>query len=272
VQLEPDAPAPAPTGAPAEPPSGRIEHATGPADVVLRYDVGPDVGVSELGGVQFNPGPEFTLYGDGTVIFRLRDGSPPTDGPIVRGNPFTTVHLDDEQVQALLRFALGEGGLIAACERYEAVDTDVSEFHVITIRAGGLVKRVSLGGPSPVDRLAAQLQEFDAPTGTVTSVFAANRYWGSILDAASAIAIGLLPDPGDGIIPWPWPDIAPGDFVGRDEGGWIGDPRRVLAADEAAVLGLDDDGGVVAGVFLSAPDGATIYYFSMWPLLPDDPG
>ncbi len=44
---------------------------------------------------------------------------PPAEGPIIRGRPFRIGQLDEEQVQSLLRFALGEGGLGDACERYE---------------------------------------------------------------------------------------------------------------------------------------------------------
>jgi alpha-tubulin suppressor-like RCC1 family protein len=85
-----------PTGTPV----GAIEHATGPADVVLRFDYGPDLGASELTGEYFQPGPEFTLYGDGTVIFRndLAQG-PLTDGPIIRASPFMIVNLDEDQIQ-----------------------------------------------------------------------------------------------------------------------------------------------------------------------------
>lgn len=99
-----------PTSEPIGP--GRIEHATGSTDVVLRFDRAPDVAVGDLVGELFEPGPEFTLYGDGTVIFRDEMAPPPpAEGPIIRGRPFMTGRLDDEQLQSLLRFALEEGGL-----------------------------------------------------------------------------------------------------------------------------------------------------------------
>ena len=107
-------------------PTAPIEHATGPTDVVLRFNFGPDSGVSSNPpGQYFQPGPEFTLYGDGTATFRNeRAELPPAEGPIVRARPFRIAHLDDDQVQSLLRFAIGEGGLGNACERYEVEDTD----------------------------------------------------------------------------------------------------------------------------------------------------
>ena len=254
-------------------PIGRIEHAKGPKDVVLRYDNGPDLGVSELTGEFFMPGPEFTLYGDGTVIFRNeRAEPPPAEGPIVRAGPFTIAQLDEEQMQSLLRFALGEGGLGNACERYETRDTDAFGSSIFSISAGDLNKRVEIvASEAPLGELANYLRNFDQRTGIPTQVWVPDRYWGSLLEAGPAIEIGLLPDPRDaGSVPWPWPDIAPLDFVGRDEGGWIGAPRRVMSPQEAAVLGLSDNGGVVKRIYLRGPDGKTIYSFSLWPMLPDE--
>jgi hypothetical protein len=77
----------------------------------------------------------------------------------------------------------------------------------------------------------------------------------------------VLPDvPDADIVPWPWPDIALGDFIGA------GDLRRVMSADEAGVLGFSDDGGVVQRIYLLGPDDKTIYSFSLWPMSPDEAG
>jgi hypothetical protein len=116
-----------------------------------------------------------------------------------------------------------------------------------------------------------RLRHFDPGSGVSTTVWAADRYWGSLLDVAPYLESGVLPDPDDaGTLPWPWPDVSPGDFVGRDEGGYIGNPRRVMTAGEAAVLGLSDHGGVVQRVYLVGPDRETIYSFSLWPMSPDE--
>jgi hypothetical protein len=45
-----------------------------------------------------------------------------------------------------------------------------------------------------------------------------------------------------------------------------------MSAEEAAVLGLSDHGGVVQRIYLLGPDDETIYSFSLWPMLPDQPG
>jgi hypothetical protein len=63
--------------------------------------------------------------------------------------------------------------------------------------------------------------------------------------------------------------MAPEEFVIRATPDW-GDSRRVMSADDAAVLGLSDDGGVVQRVYFRGPDGKTIYTFSLWPSLPDE--
>ena len=254
-------------------PSGPIAHATGPTDVVLRYDRGPDIGISELAGEQFDPGPEFSLYGDGTVIFRdSTGGAPPGDPRVVRGQPFRIGRLARADTQALLRYALDEGGLTAACERYESNDTDASDTHILTVRAGGLVKRIDVGGPSPLGPLLQELGAFQPAPGTATRVWAPDRYWGTLFEATTAIESGLLPKPREvGSAPWPWPRLTPADFTGRDEGGWIGYPRRVMSSAEASALNLSEGGGVVQRTYIVGPDDTSIYSFSLWPMVPDEP-
>jgi alpha-tubulin suppressor-like RCC1 family protein len=269
VPIDTLAPPPSPTNEPS--PIDTIGHATGPTDVVLRVDGRPDLGVSELEGEFFNPG-SFTVYGDGTVIFPGQAAEQPAaEGPILRADPFRIAHLNKDQLQALLRFAIGEGGLGAACDRYETQDTDVGSSTVVTVHVVGLEKRVTLIGSSPLGPLFDHLRTIDSANNVSSQVFVPDRYWSNLIEAASAIEIGLLPDPADaGVLAWPWPSIAPADFVGRDEGGWIGGPRRVMSVAEAAVHGLSDNGGVVQRVYLLGPDGVTIYSFSLWPMLPDE--
>ena len=248
-------------------PMGRIEHATAPTDVVFRFNREPDVEIGELSGEQFLPGPEFTLYGDGTVIYRNEAFDVfPAEGPIVRLSSFRIAHLDAAQVQSFLQFALSEGGLGTACDHYPARETDVTSWAVYVIRAGGVDKRIESLGGAPFGPLHERLGTM---TGDPSSEeWAPARYWGNLFEAAS-IEAGVLPDPSvTGTFPWPWPDIEPREFGELVADGGIG--RRVMSADEASVLGLSDDGGVVKRVYLVGPDGETIYSFSLWPMLPDE--
>ena len=113
-------PAPGSSQAPEEPATGEIEHATGSGDVILRLDQG--------GGMMIRGGdathvPPFTLYGDGTVVFR---------------------NLLVEQIQELLEFALTEGGLGAAKLQYDNPLVADAGTSIFTIRAGGLDKTVNV--------------------------------------------------------------------------------------------------------------------------------
>jgi hypothetical protein len=97
-----------------------------------------------------------------------------------------------------------------------------------------------------------------------------DRYWGNLLEASifSYIGDGVTPGLADfGTATWPWPGVDPAGFVGLAD---LSPGRRVMSADEAAVLGLSDNGGVVKRVYLIGPDGESIYYFSLWPMLPDE--
>jgi hypothetical protein len=261
------------TSEPTETPTGRIEHATGQTDVLLRIDYGPDFAVSDLEGELFQPGPEFTLFGGGTVIFRNHWAElPPAEGPIVRARPFMVAQLDDEQIQALLRFALGDGGLADACEDYPTHDTDGGGGLVITVHAGGIDKQVTVSGPSPLGAIIQALTGYEPGSGVATQVWVPDRYWGNLLDASVFQYIGDGVTPGlaeFGTVAWPWPAIDPAEFLGLAE---LSSGRRVMSAAEAAVLRLSANGGVVKRIYLVGPDGTTIYYFSLWPMAPDETG
>jgi hypothetical protein len=254
--------------------SGVIEHATGPTEVVLQFDAGPDHSVEAFNGESFQPGPEFTLYGDGTVIFR-NDGAqpPPAEGPIVRAHSFTIGHLNEKQIQSLMRFAFGEGGLGIALKWYDEGGEGCSDgYWIFTVHAGGVDKRVEVGGcGSPFGALEGRLRNGGGSLST--QVWVPHRYLGSLLEASSWIEQGVLPElPDTGAVPWPWSGIAPAEFMGLADPDEWNEGRRVMSAEEAAVLGLSDHGGVVQRIYLLGPDDETIYSFSLWPLLPDQPG
>ena len=103
--------------APSETPDfGAIDHLTGPTDIVLRME---DGGGFVMASYRATEAPIFTLYGDGTIIFR----NPVTDplepiGPVIPLHPFRTATLTESQVQDLLAYVLGEGGLGIARPEY----------------------------------------------------------------------------------------------------------------------------------------------------------
>jgi hypothetical protein len=249
-------------------PSRTIDHPTGQTDIVLRFDNLPDHGLGELDGESFRPGPEFTLYGDGTVIFRDELAAPyPIDGAIVRARPFWIGKLDEPQIQSVLRYALDEAGLRAAPERYdERTDTDDPAHTIFIIRAGGIDKRVeAIGSNHPYGELAERLRHIDEWVEFPPVTWPGREFHAVLVEADLWIELGVLPRPStDQIVAWPWAHIAPDDFngLGQYAGG-----RRNLSAAEATVLDLSDGGGVVRRLYLLGPD-KTLYSFSLWPLVP----
>lgn len=263
-----------PSGAPSSTPggAGRIEHATGAADVILRYDEGGGL----MGPAFFvSQGPIFTLYGDGTVIFRNpRLDPPPADDGAMPNRPFRTLRLAEEEIQSVLIAALGDGGLAAALPEYRNDQVADASTAVFTLNAGGLQKTVSVyalgldvpGMPDAMaraafGRLAARLGNFDRD-GTIRSEeYAPERYRGYLLE-------GFLG--GNEGKPWPWKDVAPGDFVVPNDPDSLQLPTRELTTAQVEALGVTPYAGGFQGLTLTSPDKATAYGFSLRPLLPDE--
>jgi hypothetical protein len=191
---------------------------------------------------------------------------------VVRDVPFQTAVLTEEQIQGLLTFALNDGGLGIARGTYEHGGIADAPTSIFTLNAGGLSKTVSvyalgIEGPGTPDEgarlafaeLGERLRDFDA--GGDTALYEPERFRGVLYDAFG----GGQPNA------WPWPDIAPSDFVASNDPNVpaTGFPSRVMTRDEVALLGLDDVEGGVQGVILEAPDGA-IYSLALRPLLPDE--
>jgi len=265
----PHEPGAAPANEPVPVPTGTITHSKGAKDVLLRFDMTPDVGTGNMAGQIFQPGPEFTLYGDGRIIFRNDRPLATTDGnPYVRGRPFRVSRLSEKQVQSLLRFALGKGKLANACERYREEGAEDSTSASFTIRAGGFDKRVIVtGSPGPFEALADHLRDINQAGDLDTTLWKPDRYWGSLLPADALIKDGVLPAPSF-IYDWPWARIAPARFSGLRE---LRPGRRMLSPKEATLdVGFLNDVNVVERAYLRGPDGETIYALSLWPVSPDE--
>ncbi len=257
-----------PSPSPATGTDGDIDHAMGSTDVVFRFEEG---GGFVPMGFFATEAPTFTLYGDGTVIFRDGTAAPPpaADG-IVRMVPFQTTHLDEVAIQVFLHYAIADAGLGVARDSYPAPGADLPTA-IFTINAARQTRTVSV--------MALGMDREDGPD---TPILGALAELGDRVRAYGAVVDGEVlwtPDRWRGVLApdwqgpprdWPWPSIAPADFVQHSEPGAPSLPVRTLTAAEVDKLGLDGIEGGFSGLDLSGPDG-NVYFFALRPLLPDEP-
>jgi hypothetical protein len=250
-------------------PSLKVDHATGSTDVVLRFE---QSGGFIAPGFLATRGPIFTLYGDGTAIFHdPRTEPPPAIGTVAPGLPYQTARLSEEQVQSLLEFALTEGALGVARERYEAPIADAPEA-VFSVNAGGVQKTVSVNGLGidtgnannpdagvlqQLAKLADRLQGFGSEVEE--QPWTPDRYRGMLTEEAFNPPVA-----------WPWTDIKPSDFKAPADPNDFGFPTRTMTPAEVAKLGLTGIEGGEQGLTLAGPDGKT-YGFLLRLLMPDEP-
>jgi hypothetical protein len=260
---------------PSTTPVSGIEHPTGADDVILRYEEGGGFVPASFMAAQT---PHFTLYGDGTVVFRNPAAEPPPAvGSVFVMNPLRTAKLSEEEIQGILAFALGGGGLAGARPEYLNQMIADASTAVFTIDAGGITKQVSVyalgidlpeegaGADAPARaafaRLAQRLTDFDRGGTIATDVYVPAAYRGVLLESPGAVA----PDIRD----WPWPDLTPADFVANADPNVFSLPSRTMTPDEVDVLGIEGHEGGFQGMLIAGPDGKT-YSFSLRPLLPDE--
>ena len=198
---------------------------------------------------------------------------PPPIGSVYPLNPFRTLKLTEDQIQEVLAFALGEGGLGAARASYENQMISDAPTSVFTVDAGGLKKTVSIyalgmdveGVPdaparAAFQRLAERLGDFDG-NGTVASeVYQPTGYRGVLMDGSAA------PDQ----IKWPWADIQPEDFTFPADPNAFQRADLVLTQAQVDELGLKDVQGGFQGLTIESPDGSKVYSFVLRPLLPGE--
>lgn len=280
------APTPIPTdpqGSPAQSPgepTGRIVHPVGANELVLRFEEGGGFVMPTFALVQV---PYFTLYGDGTVIYRPASEPFPEQKPgqPVRFPPLRVARMTDAQVQALLRDALGDGGLGVAKPRYENLQVADAPTAVFTLNADGREKTVSVyalgigsdpANPRPDDAILAamsafaeRLRDFDREVAkgnaADTGLYRPERFRASLLEG------GFVDGP---TRPWPWPAFGPEAFVAADDAGGFGFPSKTLDGLELSLLDVEDPEGGLSGIGLLGPNGTT-YVLGLRPLLPDEP-
>ena len=239
--------------------------------MILRYENGGGFVPPEFLATE---APIFTLFGDGTIVFRNPAQEPPAPvGNVFRHNPFRTAKLSEEQIQDLLAYALGEGNLGIARPTYENNMISDASTAVFTIDAGGIKKAVSVyalgldveGVPDMAARasfqkLAERLGDFDQGGTIATDLYAPTGYRGVLLAGA----------PVEGQIAWPWPDLTPEDFAFPTDPNVFQRGDRVMTQAEVDALGLTDVQGGFQGMAIESPDGSTVYTFALRPLLPGE--
>jgi hypothetical protein len=233
--------------------------------VILRMSVGGGFVPMSVAMLEM---PTFTLYADGSAIFRPSTGGT-FDAPVA----FVEAQLSDEQVAALLAYAAGPGGLAVAAEEYTDMFVSDAPTTVFTIDTPELSKTVSvygLGIENPQGgadaEILAQLETLAETLSTFeTQVEAGNVESAALYEPLSYLAT-IAPDyEGNTATPevWPW-DIAiptiPSDM------GWV---RLVLTPEQVAQVTTVPSGGVSDLYFIGPADERVLV--SIRPLLPDEP-
>ena len=246
-----------------------IDHLGGPADVVFRFEQGGGFVPMDFFATQ---APQFTLYGDGTVLFRDNSlPAPPHPNPTLASlAPFQTARLDEPAMQAFLRFALANSGLGVARASYRAGNVADAPTTVFTINAGGLSKTVSveaLGFDRPDDPDAAIVKALERLAERVGS-------FGSDVDGETTWSPPrwrgvLTPNATNPSMPWPWTDLTPADFVQHVGADAPRFPIHTLTPVQVAKLGLSGIDGGFSGLGLIGPDGKG-YTFALRPIFPDE--
>ena len=267
------APSTVPTQSPGGSPTGeRIDHLNGATDILLRYDEG---GGFMMPSFTASMTPHFTLYGDGTVIFRNPAMEiPPMQGSVAVLNPLRTARLSEEQIQDLLVFALGEGGLAAARPEYRndmVADASTATF---TVNAAGISKSVSIyalgmdvqgladaPARAAFARLAERLTDFDQGGTVATDVYTPKAFRVTLFESPGVVA----PD----IRPWAWADLAVTDFKPSADPNGLQFPHRTMTIQDLAPLKVTDFEGGFQNLVITGPDGK-LYSLSARPILPDE--
>ena len=260
-----------PTPVPTLPPDA-IGHPTGASDIVLRYEVGGGFVPIEF---MANHVPQFTLYGDGRVVYsRPTDEGTTTPDGIRQNSPLRSSKLSEAQIQELLKFALGDGALGRAGPDYPPTNIADAPSTTFEIHVDGGSKTVSVGalgmdtsGTDALIRLAFQkladrLGNFDQGGLFAGGVYEPAAYRGIVFDNAMA--------QGQVIRAWPWKDLASKAFTAPAEGGFPGGRLHTLTTEQVKALGLTPyQAGLAGGLVLRQEDG-TLVTLVVRPLLPDE--
>jgi len=211
--------------------------------------------------------PTFTLYADGTAIYR-----PSTGGTFDAPPPLMQAQLSPQQADALIGYALGPGGLAAADAVYD--DRFVTDQPTTTflIDADGVTRTVSayaLGfpplEPGPND---AELARLTALANTLTNfdalVAAGHVESSQVYEPTQYLAV-VTPDTSDGTAPasdWPITDV---ELVMPADGSAI---ILTLTPEQVSQVTTVPSGGV-GGLTYTTPDGQRVSV-TIRPMLPGE--
>jgi hypothetical protein len=243
-----------------------IDHPTGANDIILRMEEG---GGFVPFGFLVTQSPQFTLYGDGTVIFKPIDNRPNAFEQAYL--PWQVTHLDENGIQALLQYALTTGRLANAKDTYDnpmIADAGTTTF---VLNAAGQEKVVNIYAlfempdpnvPDQADRagfsqLRAALMDFQNQSGIGDITTYEPEFY-------RVIMMQGFGEPVADALDWPWDDLTPADFPAGDEPGGI----AILDSEHVAEL-LEVPNGGHTGVWVTDPDG-NIVQMGVRPLLPDE--
>jgi hypothetical protein len=267
-----------PSSAPSEAPSdaATIGHPTGATDVILQYEEG---GGFVMPAFTAASAPHFVLYGDGTLI--VRDPAveaPPAQGSAFVMNPLQTAKLSEDQVQELLAYALGEGGLAAARPEYVnqmIADASTAFFTIDTDEIQKTVAVYALGFEDPANpgpdgparaafkKLADRLVGIAAGWAISPTEYAPEAYRVALIESPGAVA----PD----VRTWPWEGLTLDGFQPSADPDGLQFPHATMTAEQIAALGVTDFEGGFQNLIVTAPDGgAMTYTVAVRPLLPGE--
>ena len=264
------APAPAPaTPAPTATaaPSVLFEHPTGATDVLLRMQ---RTGGHLYPGTTLDVPATFTLYGDGTVLYTVDEA---LGGKDLR-HGLRVARMNEEQMAALVTYALGAGGLADAAESYSDVPIADASTVQFEVDGAGFTKSVSvyaLGDEMEVTPETAHREKFAVLAKLLTG-FDDEIARGNATDVgpydAEAYRVTLFPDEFGEFPPsadWPWDDLEPADFE-RDQSGFLSRVVTPAHAQLAADLAINGD---IGDAIVRGPDEVN-YLVRFRPLLPDE--
>lgn len=221
-------------------------------------------------------GPTFSLYGDGTVIFRRAPipELPENNGALVYP-PYQRAVLTLDAAAELDRAA---SNVLAAVAAKPAPPADPNApigdpiyYDTYFVLIDGQPLTVA-PGQGPVPAAHVPTPELDPVKRALEAYFPDEADLAAPMEPWSPNRFLTSLGPGTGIpaADWPWPNLTPADFA-APLGSIAAEAPRVLDAGAAELAGVVNGGGL-SGLWVRGPDGTGAYLVSLRALMPDEPG